>query len=156
MRSGVGLVCYDAVAIGELPMDIRVKVGKCLTKITVEFAYAHFVRRHVWLRCVVDEVVREKLFKDVKSSFSLNLFGIAANNSFCGVGCFDGAHASTAVRLKFVVSDVANLCSVCKISAARSPMNDARSPGVAGSYARHDKAIGDTEVFDSIDFKFAI
>jgi hypothetical protein len=34
--------------------------------------------------------------------------------------------------------------------------DDAKSHGVAGSYARHDRAIGDTEVFDPIDFKFAI
>jgi hypothetical protein len=34
------------------------------------------------LRRVIDEVVGEKLFENVKSSFPLNLFGISADDGF--------------------------------------------------------------------------
>src|SRR6266403_5610889 len=49
MRPGVGLVGNHTISIGQLPVDLRVKVGKCVTHIAVEFARAGFVGRHVWL-----------------------------------------------------------------------------------------------------------
>src|SRR4029077_2489648 len=93
MCSVVCLVRDDPVAIGKLPMDLWVKVGKCVANIAVEFTHACFVGRHVWLRRVIDEVVREKLFENIKSSFSLNLFGIAAHHGF---GCVRRCHCSHA------------------------------------------------------------
>src|SRR6266481_4735526 len=84
--SVVCLVRDHPVAIGKLPMDLWMKVGKCVANIAVELAHTGFVGRHVWLRCVVDEVVREELFEDVKSSFSLNLFGISAHYGLRRVG----------------------------------------------------------------------
>ncbi len=80
--SVVCLVRDHPVAIGKLPMDLWVKVGKCVPNIAVNLAHARFVGRHVWLGCVVDEVVREKLFEHVKFSFSLDLFGISADDGF--------------------------------------------------------------------------
>jgi hypothetical protein len=75
MCTEVCLVSDHAIAIGELPMDLWVKIGGCVANISVEFTHAGFVGRHVWLRCVVDEVVREQLFKNVEPSFALDLFG---------------------------------------------------------------------------------
>src|SRR5262249_31227418 len=85
MCAVVGLVRRHAIAISELPMDFCMKVRERLTNIAVELAHTGFVGRHVWLGCVVDEVVVEKFFKNVESSFSLNLFGIPPQHSFRGV-----------------------------------------------------------------------
>ena len=70
------------VAIGELPVDLCVKVGECGTQIGIELAHARLIRRHVWLRRLIDEVVREELFENVKSSFPLSLFGISTDDGF--------------------------------------------------------------------------
>src|SRR6476620_9854867 len=80
--SVVCLVRDHPVAIGKLPMDLWVKVGKRVANIAVELTHTGFVRSHVWLRCVVDEIVREELFEDVKSSFALDFFGISAYDGF--------------------------------------------------------------------------
>ena len=93
MCSVVCLVSDHAVAIGELPMDLWVKVGECVANIAVELTHAGFVGRHVWLRCVVDEVVREQLFKNVEPSFALDLFGIAAHHGLSCVRRCHGSHA---------------------------------------------------------------
>jgi hypothetical protein len=93
MCTEVCLVSDHAIAIDELPMDLWVKIRECVPNISVELTHAGFVGRHVWLRCVVDEVVREKLFENIKSSFSLNLFGIAAHHGF---GCVRRCHCSHA------------------------------------------------------------
>src|SRR6476620_9606907 len=50
MCSVVCLVSDHVVAIGELPMDLWVKVGECVAHIAVEFTHTCFVGRHVWLR----------------------------------------------------------------------------------------------------------
>ena len=63
-------------------MDLWMKVGESVANIAVEFTHTGFVGRHVWLRRVVDEVVREELFEDVNSSFALDLFGISADDGF--------------------------------------------------------------------------
>jgi hypothetical protein len=63
-------------------MDLWVKIGERVANIAVELTHTGFVRGHVWLGCVVDEVVREELFEDVKSSFALDLFGISADDGF--------------------------------------------------------------------------
>jgi hypothetical protein len=80
----VRFVSRYAVAIGELPMNLRVKVGECITNATVECTHPGFVGRHAWLRRVVDEVVSEKFFENVESSISLNLFDIPSHHSFRG------------------------------------------------------------------------
>ena len=92
MCSVVCLVRDHPVAIGKLPMDLWVKVGKCVAHIAVELAHTGFVGRHVWLRRVVDEIVREQLFKNVEPSFALDLFGIATYHGFACVRCCQGSH----------------------------------------------------------------
>jgi hypothetical protein len=62
------------------------KVRECVTNIAVELSHTGFVGRHVWLGCVVDEVVGEKFFEHVEISLSLDFFGISPDNGFCRVG----------------------------------------------------------------------
>jgi hypothetical protein len=47
-------------------------------------ARACLVHCGVWLRRVIGEIVGEEFVEDVKSSLSLDLFGIPAYNGFCG------------------------------------------------------------------------
>ena len=53
MRAVVGFVRCHAIAVGKLPMDLRMKVRKCGT---------------------IDEIVREEFFKNCEVSYSLDLF----------------------------------------------------------------------------------
>src|SRR5262245_32269610 len=81
----IRLVCCHSVTVGKLPVDLRVKVGECSTNIPVEFSYACLVWSSVRLRRVIDEIVREQFVEDIKSSLSLNLFGIPAYNRLCSL-----------------------------------------------------------------------
>ena len=103
MRSVVSLVCYDAIAIGELPMDLRMKIGECLTKVTVKLAHAGFVGRHVWLRCVIDEIVGEEFLEQLEVPIALDLFGIPTHHRFCRVGRSYAINASTLSGLEGVL-----------------------------------------------------
>src|SRR5215468_9383829 len=80
----VRLVRCHSVTVGKLPVDFRMKVGKGGSNIRIEFSYACLVRSRVRLRRVIDEIVCEELIEYVKSSLSLDLFGIPAYNGFCG------------------------------------------------------------------------
>ena len=73
-------------------VDLWVKIGECVANIAVELPDTCFVGRHVWLGCVVDEVVREKLFENVEPSFSLDLFGIPPYHGLSCVRRCDGSH----------------------------------------------------------------
>jgi hypothetical protein len=80
----VRLVRCHSVTIGKLPVDLRMKVRECGTNIPVECSHACLVWSSVRLGRVIDEIVREEFVEDVKSSLSLNLFGIPADHGFCG------------------------------------------------------------------------
>src|SRR5215470_4256023 len=80
----VRFVCCHSVTIGKLPVDLCPKVGECGTNIRVEFSYACLVWSSVRLRRVIGEIVGEEFVEDVKSSLSLDLFGIPSHNGFCG------------------------------------------------------------------------
>jgi hypothetical protein len=80
----VGLEGCHSVTIGKLPVDLRMKVGECVTHIRVEFSYACLVWSGVRLWRMIGEIVVEDLVEDVKSSLSLDLFGIPAYNGFLG------------------------------------------------------------------------
>src|SRR5215475_15884829 len=72
----IRLVCCHSVTVRKLPVDLCMKVGKRGTNGRVEFSYACLVWSHVRLRRVIGEIVGEEFVEDVKSSLSLNLFGI--------------------------------------------------------------------------------
>jgi len=80
----VRLVRSHSVTVGKLPVDLRMKVGECGTNVSVEFSDACLVWSSVRLRRVVREIIGEEFVEDVKSSLSLDLFGIPAYNGFCG------------------------------------------------------------------------
>jgi hypothetical protein len=80
----VRLVRCHSVTIGKLPVDLGMKVGECGTNVHVEFSYACLVWTSVRLRRVIGEIVGEEFIEDVKSSLSLDLFGIPAYDGFCG------------------------------------------------------------------------
>ena len=73
------------------------KVGECGTNIRVEFSYACLVWSSVRLRRVIGEIVSEEFVEDVKSSLSLDLFGIPAYNGFCGFRGTYVAHLFTPI-----------------------------------------------------------
>src|SRR5262245_65722346 len=62
----VRLVCRHPVAVGDLPMDMCMKVGERFTNIAVELAHTGFVGSHVWLGSVIDEVVSEEFLNKSK------------------------------------------------------------------------------------------
>ena len=66
MRPVVGLVRRHAVAICKLPMDFRVKVGKCGPEDFVELSRAVLIRRAARLRRVVEKVIGEELVEHFK------------------------------------------------------------------------------------------
>jgi len=72
----------DDLSVRSLPMDDSVEVGERLTKGLIQPSSTGLVRRHVGLRCMVEEVVREKLFEHIKISFTLDFLGISANDRF--------------------------------------------------------------------------
>jgi hypothetical protein len=81
----VRLVGCHSVTVGKLPVDLRMKVREGGTNIRVELSYACLVWSSVWLRRVIGEIVGDEFVEDVKSSRSLDLFGIPADHGFC---CF--------------------------------------------------------------------
>src|SRR5262249_13057392 len=80
----VRLVRSHPVTVGKLPVDLRMKVGKCSANIPVEFSYACLVWSSVRLRRGTDEIFREEFVEDVKSSLSLELLSIPADHGFFG------------------------------------------------------------------------
>jgi hypothetical protein len=82
MSAMVRLVRSYSIAISKLPMNLRMKVRERNTKIGVELSHTGFVGCRPWLRSVIDEIVGEEFVEDVKSSFSLDLFGIPADHGF--------------------------------------------------------------------------
>src|SRR5215467_15994623 len=82
VRAVVRLVRCHSVTVGKLPVDLRMKVGECGTNIRVEFSNACFVWSSVRLRRVIGEIIGEEFVEDVKSSLSLDLFGIPADDGF--------------------------------------------------------------------------
>jgi hypothetical protein len=84
VSAAVRLVRCHSVTVGKLPVNLCMKVGECSTNIRVHFSYACLVWSRVRLRRVISEIVGEEFVEDVKSSLSLDLFGIPPYNSFCG------------------------------------------------------------------------
>jgi hypothetical protein len=84
VRAVVRLERRHSVTVGKLPVDLRMKVRECRTNVRVEFSYACLVWSSVRLRRVIGEIVGEEFVEDIKSSITLDLFGIPAHNGFCG------------------------------------------------------------------------
>ena len=85
MRPVVGLVRRHAVAICKLPMDFRVKVGKCGPEDFVELSRAVLIRRAARLRRVVEKVIGEELVEHFKIPATLHLFGVPAHDRLRGL-----------------------------------------------------------------------
>src|SRR5215471_4123893 len=100
VSAAVRLVRCHSVTIGKLPVDLRMEVRECGTNIRVEFSYACLVWSSVRLRRVIGEIICEEFVEDVKSSLSLDLFGIPAYNGFCGFCGTYVAHRFTLVSGK--------------------------------------------------------
>src|SRR5258708_4964041 len=85
MRAVIGLVGRHAVAIGKLPMDVSVKVGKRGPEDFVELSRAVFVRRAAGLWGMVEKVVGEELLEHRKIAAALHFFSIAPGHCFRGL-----------------------------------------------------------------------
>jgi hypothetical protein len=86
VRAVVRLVRRHPVAIGELPVDLRMKDRESGTHMAVELTHARFVGSGVRLRCMIHEVVREEFVENLEISPVLDLFGIPADGGFRGLG----------------------------------------------------------------------
>src|SRR5215470_7940710 len=86
MRPVVGLVGNHTISIGNLPVDLRMKVGKRHAKVGIELPDAGLVGSCARLRCVVNKILREEFLEEVEVPTALHFFGIAADDSFCVLG----------------------------------------------------------------------
>src|SRR5262245_41329967 len=59
----IGLVGRHAFTISELPVNLRVEIGKCFTEVGVELSHASLVGRCSRLRRVIDEIVGKQWSK---------------------------------------------------------------------------------------------
>jgi hypothetical protein len=92
MRAVVRLVGCHSIAIGKLPVDLRMKVRKCGTKIGVECSHTGLVGSRAGLRCVIDEIVSEQFLETIELSPPLDFFRISADNRFGRFRQSDAAH----------------------------------------------------------------
>src|SRR5262249_22140887 len=79
----IGLVSGHPIAVCELPMNLGMEVGECLSHVGVELPDARLVGGGSGLGGVIHEIVREELFEGGEVACPLNLLGIAPNDSFC-------------------------------------------------------------------------
>src|SRR5215472_7916732 len=77
MSAVVRLVRSHSIAIGELPVDLRMEVRERNTKIGVELSHTGFVGCRPRLWCVVDEMVSKELVENIEVSPPLDLFGVS-------------------------------------------------------------------------------
>ena len=84
VRAVIGLVRRHAVAIGELPMDVGVKVGERGAEHSVELPRAGLVGRAARLRRVVEKVVGEEFLEHCEIPAALHFLGVAANDCLRG------------------------------------------------------------------------
>jgi hypothetical protein len=79
----IGLVRCHAVAIGDLPMDVGVKVGKGGAQHPIQLSRARLVGCAAGLRRVVEKIIAEELFEHIEVPAALHFLGIAANDRLC-------------------------------------------------------------------------
>src|SRR5918997_2116079 len=94
----IGLVRRHPVAVGELPMDDRVKVRECAPERPIEFSRAVLVRSAPRLRCVVDEVVGEEFFEDFEVPPALYLIRVPAADRLRGLARIAALHDCLPIR----------------------------------------------------------
>jgi hypothetical protein len=63
MRSTIRLVRRHEISIHELPMNLRVKIGKCCPEDFVKLSHPVFVRANPRQRSVVTEIICEQFIK---------------------------------------------------------------------------------------------
>src|SRR5258705_463853 len=83
--SGPHFPTFTRKSICKLPMDFRVKVGKCGPEDFVELSCAVLIRRAARLRRVVEKVIGEELVKHFKIPAALHLFGVPAHDRLRGL-----------------------------------------------------------------------
>src|SRR6266403_2268235 len=82
VRAVISLVCYHAIAVSELPVNLGTKVRKGLSHVLVEFSDASLIGRGSGLSSVIDEIVGEEFFENGEVSLALDLFIISTDNGF--------------------------------------------------------------------------
>ena len=92
VRPVIGFVRRHAVAIGKLPMDVGVKVGKRSPQDFVELPRAVLVRRASRLRRVVEKIIGEEFLEHLEIPAALHLLGVAANDSLRRFAWFAAGH----------------------------------------------------------------
>ena len=86
VRSVIRFVSRHQLPVGGLPMDLGVEIGERGAEGVVQEPDAVFIRSCVRLGRMVDEVVGEEVLEDLEITTALHFFGIAADDSFCGLG----------------------------------------------------------------------
>ena len=92
VRPVIGFVRRHAVAIGKLPMDVGVKVGKRRPENFVELPRTVFVGRASRLRRVIEKIVGEEFFEHFEIPAALHLLGVAADDGLRGFADVVGGH----------------------------------------------------------------
>jgi hypothetical protein len=93
----VGLVRRHAITIGELPMDVRVKVGERGPKDFIELSRAILIRCAAGLRRMVEKVIGEELLEHFEISTALNFLRVAAHDRLGGLTHIIGRHGISSV-----------------------------------------------------------
>src|SRR6516165_6773656 len=80
--AAICLVHRHAIAVRELPVNLRMKVRKGRAHVRVELPDASLIGAGSWLGGVIHEIVRKELFEHVEVPSALNLLGITAHHGF--------------------------------------------------------------------------
>ena len=105
VRTVIGFVGRHSIAVRQLPVDLRMKVWKRFAHVCVELPDTSLIGGGSGLGGVIHEIVREKFFENIEVAFALDLFGISADNGFCGFGRGDAVHFAKFVLLSCRLSD---------------------------------------------------
>lgn len=92
VRPVIGLVGRHTISIGNLPMDVGVKVGKRGPKNFVELPRTVLIGRASRLRRVIKKIVGEQFFEHFEIPAALDLFGVAADDGLGGFADVVGGH----------------------------------------------------------------
>src|SRR4051812_16957684 len=92
MRAVISLVGRHAVAIGQLPMNVGVKIRERCPEDFVKLPCAVLVRCAARLRRMIEEVVCEQRLEHCEIPAALHFLGVASNDSLCGFAQLIAVH----------------------------------------------------------------
>src|SRR4051794_16574774 len=110
----IGFVGRDPVAVGKLPMDLRVEIRESRPEHSIKLACASLVRRTSRLRRMVEEIVGEEFIEHCKVSAALHFLGIPPDDSLGGFARTNTGHTAPPIYCN---------CSSAKAAIYAGPRN---------------------------------